>query len=86
MIREVQLGKNGVTQNFIETLKMHFNKCRFVKVHLLKSAQEERSNKEEIAKEIVKKLGKEYSFKIIGFKIILKKQGKFAIDLSSENK
>jgi RNA-binding protein YhbY len=70
---QVQLGKQGITENFIATLKHHFNRHNNVKVHVLKSAGH---NKEDIKKymgEIVEKLGKHYSAKTIGFSIFIKK-------------
>jgi len=65
----VQLGKNGVTENFIETLKHHFKSHENVKVSVLKGAGHEREKVEEI----LKKLGRNYTAKIIGFTIFLKK-------------
>ena len=70
---QVQLGKQGITDNFMETLKNHFNRHDNVKIHVLKSAGH---NKEDIKKytgDIVKKLGKHYTAKTIGFSIFVKK-------------
>ena len=38
----VQLGKQGITENFIETLKTHFKNHGNVKICVLKSARSER--------------------------------------------
>jgi RNA-binding protein YhbY len=73
MIREVQLGKNGVTENFVGMLKVHFSTCRTVKVTVLKSAREEKDSLKKLADELLRHLGENYTAKIIGFKIILKK-------------
>ena len=70
-ISQVQLGKNGVTDNFIETLKSHFKNHKNVKISVLRSSK--RENIKEKAEEIVKKLGKNYIAKTIGFTINLKK-------------
>lgn len=86
----IQLGKNGITENFISTLKNNFKKHDNVRISVLKSARDpaqikgdknsqNRSaghSKEKIkkySKEILEKLGKNYTAKVIGFKIILKK-------------
>jgi len=73
MIREVQLGKNGITENFIGMLKVHFSNCRTVKVSVLKSAREDRDDLKKIADELLKHLGENYTARVIGFKIVLKK-------------
>jgi RNA-binding protein YhbY len=70
---EMQLGKNGITENFIETLKKYFENHEQVKISVLKSARENREDMKKHSEEILNKLGKNYTAKIIGFKIILKK-------------
>ncbi|MBS3084999.1 hypothetical protein J4411_03765 [Candidatus Pacearchaeota archaeon] len=73
MIREVQLGKSGITENFIGMLKVHFSNCRTVKVTVLKSVRKNRDELKKFSDELLKHLGPNYTSKIIGFKIILKK-------------
>ena len=71
---QVQLGKNGITENFIVTLKHHFNKHQNVKVSVLKSAGHDREKMKEYTEEIVEKLGnKYYTARVIGFSIFLKR-------------
>jgi RNA-binding protein YhbY len=75
MFREssVQLGKNGVTENFIITLRGHFENHQQVKISVLKNA---RKNKEDVkahAQEIINRLGNKYTAKTIGFTIIVRK-------------
>ena len=70
---EIQLGKFGITENFISTLQSHFKKHGNVRVSVLKSAGHTKENVKEYCDEILNKLGKNYTAKIIGFKIILKK-------------
>ena len=69
----MQLGKNGITENFIETLKKNFEKHEQIRISVLKSARENRENMKKHSEEILGKLGKNYTSKIIGFKIILSK-------------
>ena len=72
-IGNVQLGKNGITDNFILTLNNQFKTHENVRVHVLKSAREEgKKGKESIKKyseELLEKLGKKYTSKILGFKM-----------------
>lgn len=70
---DMQLGKNGVTENFIETLKSHFQKHKNVRVSVLKSAGHEKSKIKEYEEKILNKLGNNYTARRIGFKIVIKK-------------
>ena len=72
-ISQIQLGKNGVTANFIETLKTHFKKHKDVKIGVLKSCCRDRKEIKNISEKILEKLGKNYTSKIIGFTIFVKK-------------
>lgn len=69
----VQLGKQGITENFIETLKTHFKNHGNVKICVLKSARSERDKIKKYSEEILNKLGKNYTSRIIGFTINVKK-------------
>ncbi len=73
MLSKVQLGKNGITENFIETLKSHFLKHKDVKVQVLKSARENKESMKKYEKELLEKLGKNYTARTIGFAIKVKK-------------
>jgi len=70
---EMQLGKNGITENFIETLKNRFEKFQNVRISVLKSAGHDKKKIKEYSDELLEKLGKNYTSRTIGFKIILKK-------------
>ena len=69
----MQLGKNGVTDSFIECLKTYFKTHENMKISVLKNARNEREDVKKYSKEIVEKLGKFYTTKTIGFTIIVKK-------------
>jgi RNA-binding protein YhbY len=70
---EMQLGKNGLTENFIENLKNRFQKYENIRISVLKSAGHEREKVKKYSDEILEKLGENYTSRIIGFKIVLKK-------------
>ncbi|MFH1503695.1 MAG: YhbY family RNA-binding protein [Candidatus Diapherotrites archaeon] len=72
-IRQIQLGKNGLTENFISNLKHHFDNCKNIKISVLKSCCRDREELKKISEEILNKLGKTYTVKIIGYTIIVKK-------------
>jgi len=54
-------------------LKNNFKKHDNVRVSILKSAGHDKDKVKEYSEEIVNKLGTNYTARIIGFKIILKK-------------
>jgi RNA-binding protein YhbY len=71
--RQVQLGKQGVTENFIESLKNHFKKTKIVRISVLKGAGRDKNKVKEDAEKIIDSLGKNYVAKIIGFTIVVMK-------------
>ena len=70
-IRTIQLGKFGITDNFIESLKNQFKNSQTVKVSVLKNAEREKIQK--YKEELLEKLGKNFTAKKIGFILVLKK-------------
>jgi RNA-binding protein YhbY len=70
---EMQLGKNGITNNFIETLKSNFQKHENVRISVLKSAGHDKEKVRKYSDELLEKLGKNYTSRVIGFTIVLKK-------------
>lgn len=69
----MQLGKQGVTDNFIQTLKGHFENHQQVKVSVLKNARKDKNDVKAYAEKIVDLMGNRYTAKIIGFTIIVRK-------------
>jgi RNA-binding protein YhbY len=72
-VKELQLGKNGITDNFIETLKLAFSNTRTLKISVLQSARESKEDVKKQKDELLTKLGNHYTGKVLGFTIILKK-------------
>jgi len=72
-IGSVQIGKQGVTDNFISTLGGHFKKSENIKISVLKSATRDRSEMKKLSDKILEKLGRKYTSRIIGFTIVVKK-------------
>ncbi len=73
VVKRIQLGKKGFTDNFLETLRDHFKKYQNVKVSVLKSSTRDRQELKEISEKILDGLGKNYTSRIIGYTIVLKK-------------
>lgn len=73
VFRIIQLGKQGVTDNFIESLKNQFKNCNNVKISVLRSCCRDKKELEKIKNEILEKLREKYTAKTIGYTIALKK-------------
>ena len=72
---EIQLGKKGLTQEFLEDLKKRFEKTgvKNIKIKVLSNARENRDDVKEYSEKIVKYLGNKFNCRIIGFSIFVKK-------------
>jgi len=72
-VNQIQLGKQGLTDNFISMLSNRFDKSQTVRISVLKSARESKKQVREFSEKILDKLGKNYTARVIGFTIIVKK-------------
>lgn len=70
---KLQIGKNGLTEGIIETLKNIFQTHQMIRVSVLKSGGHEKEKVKEMADKIVESLGKNYTYKIVGFTMIIQK-------------
>ncbi len=73
LISTVQVGKKGVSENLVETLKDHFKKHQNVKVVFLKNSIRDKKKVKKAAEEIVSELGPNYTYRVLGFTIFVKK-------------
>lgn len=73
-ITRFQIGKNGITEGTIESLKLAFKTHVIIKVSVLRSAARDKTKIKEMANELVAKLGKGFKFRTIGFTIVLMKR------------
>ena len=74
--KKIQLGKQGITDNFIQSLKNYFKNCKSIRVSVLKSCCRDREQLKKINEELLEKLGKNFDSRIIGYVIVLKKFGR----------
>ena len=72
-IVNMQIGKNGITENFLETLKNYFKNHQNVKISILKSATRDREELKKISEKILENMGKNFTARTIGFTIVVKK-------------
>ena len=72
-IKRLQLGKNGLSAEFIEQVKVLFKKQKILKITILKSAYKDKKEAKETATELMESLGKKYDYKLIGYVLTIMK-------------
>ena len=70
---QMQIGKNGLNAGFFETIQNSFKHNVMVKVNVLRSASRNKAEVKKMADEIVARLGENYTYRFIGFTIVVKK-------------
>ena len=73
-VARFQLGKQGITKNFIESLALAFKNRKQIRVSVLKSCCRDRQELQKLGEDLQKKLPIKCNLRIIGFTIILIKQ------------
>ncbi|MBS3100177.1 YhbY family RNA-binding protein [Candidatus Pacearchaeota archaeon] len=73
LITTVQIGKNGISESLLNTIENNFKTHQNVKVVFLKNFSRDRKKIKEGAEEIVAHLGKNYSYRVLGFTVFIKK-------------
>ena len=71
-----QIGKSGVTEGTITSLNNAFKTHKSVRVSVLKSAAPSKDKIEELVAHLARRLSGSFSYKIIGFTIVLGKRKK----------
>ncbi len=71
-----QIGKNGVTDGFRESLASAFKTRKIIKISVLKSVVRDKAKVKEMAEELISSMEGSYKYRIIGFTIVLRKSNK----------
>jgi len=66
-VKKMQIGKNGLTEEFINQVKGIFKAEKMVKISILRSACRDKSEAKKIADLLIEALGKKYDYKIVGY-------------------
>lgn len=72
-IKKIQIGKNGLTDEFVKQLQHLFESEQSVKVAILKSACRDKKHAKEMSDELMEKLGKNYTYRLIGYILTVRK-------------
>ena len=67
------MGKNGLSDAFVEQVKSIFENETLMKISILKSACRDKNDADEIAKKLIAKLGAKYNYKLVGYVITIVK-------------
>jgi RNA-binding protein len=68
-IKRLQIGKNGLSEAFIEQVRKLFEKEKVVKISILKSACRDKKDAEKMAQDLVGALGNKFDYKLVGYVI-----------------
>ena len=74
-VKKLQIGKNGLTQGFIEQIKKIFEDkgTEFIKVSILKSCCRNKEEAEKIGEKLIGELGKNYTYRLVGYVLSVRK-------------
>jgi len=74
-IKKFQIGKNGLTEAFIEQVKNSFehSDSMNVKIDILKSACRDKKHAGEIGEQLIKGLGPNFTYRLVGYVLTIKK-------------
>jgi len=73
-IKQLQIGKNKLTQALIDQAKKMFEKEKAIKVVLLQSATRDKKEAKEMAEKLIAGLGEHFQYTLIGYTLIVKKK------------
>lgn len=72
-IKRLQIGKKGLTEEFIEQARILFEKEDVLKISILKSACRDKKAAVVIAEELVGALGPKFGYTLIGYVLTVRK-------------
>lgn len=70
---QMQIGKKGLTDEFLENIKANFKNVENIRITVLKSATRDKAQFKEIKETILKELGPKFTCRSLGYVLILKK-------------
>jgi len=72
-IRQLQMGKAGLSEAFVEQVKSAFENEGMVKISILRSACRDKGEARKIGEDLVGKLGRKFGFKLVGYVLTVTK-------------
>ena len=72
-IKQLQLGKAGLSNAFVEQVQSIFKNEKTLKISILKSACRDKNDAKRIGEELVERLGTKFGFKLVGYVLTIVK-------------
>lgn len=72
-VKNLQMGKNGLSDAFVDQVRSIFDTERMVKISILKSACRDRDEARRIGEDLIGRLGPKFGFKLIGYVLTVSK-------------
>jgi len=66
-IKRMQIGKNGLSEAFVEQVRKIFENENVVKISILKTACRNKEDAEKMAQNLVGALGEKFNYKLVGY-------------------
>lgn len=66
-IPQLQIGKNGLTEAFVEQVRKMSQDKERMKISILKSACRDKAEAKQMCEELIEKLGKNYAYRLVGY-------------------
>lgn len=66
-LKQLQLGKNGLSEPFVNQVRKLFETEKVLKISILKSACRDKAEAKEIGEKLVGELGSKFGFKLVGY-------------------
>lgn len=70
------MGKNGLSDAFIEQVKSILETEKLVKISILKSACRDKTEADKISKKLIEALGPKFGYKLVGYVVTVIKYRK----------
>jgi|APSaa5957512622_1039677.scaffolds.fasta_scaffold43322_4 RNA-binding protein YhbY len=72
-IKKFQIGKKGLTTEFVEQMQKTFEKSEMVKIDLLQSSTRDKAEADKLGEDLINKLGNKFTFKRIGYTLVVRR-------------
>ena len=72
-IKKIQLGKRGLTEEFVNQAKDLFKNEEIIKISILKSACRNKDDAEKLADNLMESLGKNFDYRLVGYVLTVRK-------------
>jgi len=69
----LQIGKQGMTSEFIEQVRSAFKNSEQVRISILKSACRDKEKAQTMGEKLIENLGRNFTYRLIGYVLVVQK-------------